>query len=159
MKKSGFTLIEVIIYIALFSVLLGAGFVTAYQLGYNSNQMNTKSTTLSEGDFVLRKLNWVFTGIDPDHYPQISGPDCNQTLSIIKTSPKESPVIIYLNTENNINYVEINIHNNGFIPLNTKNVDPICLNFKLQSNILTTEIILRDGEHKYPFIITKYLYQ
>jgi prepilin-type N-terminal cleavage/methylation domain-containing protein len=65
-NKRGFTLIEVIIYIALFSVLLGTAFVTAYELIQGSDSLSTKNTTASEGSFVIRKLNWVLTKYDGD---------------------------------------------------------------------------------------------
>lgn len=62
-NNKGFTLIEVIIYIALFSLLLGTAFVTAFQLIDNSGKLGIKSTTKEEGNFVIRKFIWALTGV------------------------------------------------------------------------------------------------
>lgn len=62
--KRGFTLIEVIIYIALFSLLMGTAFVTAYQLIDGSSKLNTKNAVQEEGSLVIRKMNWVLTGAE-----------------------------------------------------------------------------------------------
>ncbi|KKT00617.1 MAG: hypothetical protein UW07_C0021G0005 [Candidatus Nomurabacteria bacterium GW2011_GWF2_43_8] len=63
--SKGFTLIEVIIYIALFSLLMGTALITAYQLIDGSRDLSAKNTTQEEGNFVLRKINWALTGVDP----------------------------------------------------------------------------------------------
>ena len=61
--NKGFTLIEAIIYIALFSLLIGTTFITAFQLIDGSDKLNAKNTIQEEGNFVIRKFNWAFTGI------------------------------------------------------------------------------------------------
>ena len=61
--NKGFTFIEVIIYIALSSLLLGTAFVTVFQLIDSSNKLNVKNTVQEEGNFVMRKLNWALTGV------------------------------------------------------------------------------------------------
>ena len=60
--RKGFTIIEIIIYIALFSLLLGTAFVAVYELIEGSDKLSAKNTTLEEGSFVMRKLNWALTG-------------------------------------------------------------------------------------------------
>src|SRR3989338_3088421 len=61
-KQKGFTLIEVIIYIALFSLLMGSAFLIAYQLFEGSGKLSVKNTVQEEGNFVMRKFNWLMTG-------------------------------------------------------------------------------------------------
>lgn len=61
--SKGFTLIEVIIYIALFTLLIGSGFVTAYQLIEGGNALNQKTINQEEVNFVLRKISWVLNGV------------------------------------------------------------------------------------------------
>lgn len=61
--NKGFTLIEVIIYIALFSLLMGTAFVTAYRLIDGSGDLGTKNTVQEEGNFVMRKFDWAMTGV------------------------------------------------------------------------------------------------
>lgn len=60
--NKGFTLLEVIIYIALFSFLMGTAFIAVYQLIENSDRLSVKNITQEEGNFVLRKINWALTG-------------------------------------------------------------------------------------------------
>ncbi|OGI68550.1 hypothetical protein A2738_01575 [Candidatus Nomurabacteria bacterium RIFCSPHIGHO2_01_FULL_42_15] len=96
-NKSGFTLIEVIIYIALFSLLLGTAFVAAYQLIDGSVRLGTKNTIQDEGNFIMRKINWALTGVDPSTVPVISGSACEEILTIQKTEPSYDPTIIRLN--------------------------------------------------------------
>src|SRR3990167_4074727 len=67
--KKGFTLIEVIIYIALFSLLMGSAFVVVYQLIEGSDKLSVKNTTQEEGNFVMRKFNWALTGISSINSP------------------------------------------------------------------------------------------
>ena len=57
-NTQGFTLIEVVIYIALFSLLLGGAFVTAYQLIDNSRELNVKNRVQEEGNFLLADRNF-----------------------------------------------------------------------------------------------------
>ena len=151
----GFTLIEVVIYIALFSLLLGTAFITAYQLIYNGNDLDNTSVTLSEGNFILRKINWVFTGLDPTRPPEITGANCEQAIKIYKTNPAESPTIIRLANSNNINYIEIHKKGGVFYPINTSNIKITCLNFNLTSDILSGTITTYNGKRELPFTITK----
>lgn len=84
--KKGFTLIEIIIYITLFSILIGTSFVTAYGLIENSNKLNIKNNVQEEGSFVLRKINWALIGVKEITIP-ISG--ITHELKIIKYSNNE----------------------------------------------------------------------
>lgn len=155
MKKRGFTLIEVVIYIALFSLLLGTAFVTAYQLIFSGDDLTSTTVNLSEGNFIQRKINWIFTGLDPTRPPEITGADCGQTIKIYKTNPEESPTIIRLTNSNNINYIEINKKGGVFYPINTSNVKITCLNFNLTHSILSATATISNGKRELPFNITK----
>ena len=65
--NKGFTLIEVIIYIALFSLLIGTALITAHQLIQDAGNINSKNNTQMEGSFVLSKLNWALTSASTFH--------------------------------------------------------------------------------------------
>ena len=62
-EASGFTLIEVIVYIGLFSLLVGTGFLVAFQLIDGSSDISAKATTEEEGNFVMQKVVWALTGV------------------------------------------------------------------------------------------------
>lgn len=62
MKNKGFTLLETIIYCAIFSVLMTSALVTVYSL--MSSSVNTKQATaiIAEATFIQQKLDWIFLG-------------------------------------------------------------------------------------------------
>lgn len=153
--KKGFTLIEVIIYIALFSLLMGSAFITAYQLIDGTGKLNTKTTVQEEGNFVMRKLNWVMTSLDLTIAPIVSGSGCNQTLRIEKINFGGNPIIVSRNTTDNT----LQIQEGGSVnPITTSNVKVTCLKFSIITPVgsgpygvsATTTISGRD------FPITKY---
>ena len=129
-SKKGFTLIEVLIYIVLFSILMGGGFVVAHQLIDNSRKLSTKDTTQEEGNFVMQKFDWALTGVDPTTTPTISGSGCStQTLSVTKTDTTISPVVIRSNIISGVNYIEVQKRGGAFYPITTANVLLTCLKF------------------------------
>ena len=128
---------------------------TAYQLLEGSDKLNTKAVTEEEGNFVLRKLDWALTGINPATTPVIGGSGCFQTLSVTKTDTAINPVFIRLHTLSGINYVEIT--ERGIMSdITTNNASTTCLQFGLISGtplgITATTTI--NGIN---FTITKYL--
>jgi len=126
--KKGFTLIEVIIYIALFSILIGTAFVTAFQLIDSANKLNTKTILQEEGNFVMRKLNWAMTGLDSSFTPSIvTYSACNQKITLHKLGYPLNPIEIRLNTASStIEFIE----NGGSpTPITTENVSVTCLQF------------------------------
>jgi len=61
MNKKGFTLLETVIYIALFSVLMTGVIVAVFNI-FASNDRNQISVGIQEeGTFVARKLSWALT--------------------------------------------------------------------------------------------------
>lgn len=61
-KKFGFSLIETIIYIALFGLIMTSALVTAYQLIVSSNEINYRTLIDEEASFLLAKIDWALTG-------------------------------------------------------------------------------------------------
>ncbi len=131
--KKGFTLIEVIIYTALFSLLMGTAFVTAFGLIEGSGKLSAKTTTQEEGNFVLRKINWALTGISNDtaditNPPKVA-PYTSSTLLIKKwlMGTKISVLIDYDVANNRIMMQE---GGGSLLPITTANVKVSSLNFK-----------------------------
>lgn len=58
----GFTLIEAIIYLALFSILMGGATVAAYYLFDSATKIGTRTLLQEESDFVVGKIEWVLSG-------------------------------------------------------------------------------------------------
>lgn len=95
--KKGFTLIETLIYIALFTLILGSAFVISYQLIAGSSNINSKNIAQAEIDFVLKKINWSLTGMTKvsDLYsPNAANPYSN-ILSLNKFNVGQIDICLY----------------------------------------------------------------
>jgi len=158
MKNRGFTLIETMIYIALFSILIGTGFVTAFQLIDSSDKLSTKTVTAEEGNFVSRKIDWVFTGLDATNPPTIGGSlPCSQTIKVYKTNFSSNPIMLQFDSATNA--LEIKEGLGTFSPLTSSNVKVTCLKFQTlpaignaPSGISATTTI-----NSIDFTVTKYI--
>ncbi len=62
MKIQGFTLLETLIYIALFGVLMSGALVTVYELLLSSEHNQSLIAIQEEGTFINRKLSWALSG-------------------------------------------------------------------------------------------------
>jgi type II secretory pathway pseudopilin PulG len=62
MKSSGFTLLETIIYCALFSVLMSGAIVTVYALLSSSEKTGEQIQIVAEATFINQKLAWALSG-------------------------------------------------------------------------------------------------
>jgi hypothetical protein len=64
LKKSelGFTIIETLIYIALFAMVIGGGLTATYQIIQSTEGDNNHVVLEEEANFLLRKINWALTG-------------------------------------------------------------------------------------------------
>jgi len=61
MKSSGFTLLETIIYCALFSVLMSGAIVTVYALLSSSEKTGEQIQIVAEATFINQKLAWALS--------------------------------------------------------------------------------------------------
>lgn len=155
----GFTLIEVIIYIALFSILIFGAFGTVFSILESASKIDETITIEEEGNFLLRKINWVLSSNDSLNPPTVSGSPCSQTLTVNKISFSLNPIILRINTILGINYIEMKEGPGSYIPLTSANARITCLSF-IQIPISgngpsgITANITMDGK---TFTTTKYL--
>lgn len=61
--RDGFTLIEVIIYLVLFSIIIGGTFTIGYRLLSGSGITSSNLRVQEEAHFILRKIDWVLSGL------------------------------------------------------------------------------------------------
>lgn len=61
-KKSGFTLIETLLYIALFAIVIGGGMVATYQIIQATDANRNQIILQEEANFIFRKIEWALTG-------------------------------------------------------------------------------------------------
>ena len=60
--KKGFTLIEAIVYMALFFIIIGGAMVTTYGIIESVNAGTNHVILQEEANFLLRKVDWAMTG-------------------------------------------------------------------------------------------------
>lgn len=60
-KQQGFTLIEMVIYIALFALIMSGAIVSIYGILGSSSRNATKAMVQEEGSFLLGKVDWILT--------------------------------------------------------------------------------------------------
>ena len=110
---AGFTLIETIIYIALFTIVIGGGMVAAHQIVEGTNASYNHIILQEEANFLFRKIEWALTGLDGSSSitaPSTGTPNSDTDLVVNKDS-----------TELTFNLADGNITLNGS-PLNSSNI-------------------------------------
>ena len=92
-SSRGFTLIETIIYIALFAVLMSGAMMGAYNLLEGGGRNKTAIGIQEEGTFMNRKVNWALTGASA-----VSASADGTTLTITRPDlGAQSPLVIVSN--------------------------------------------------------------
>jgi prepilin-type N-terminal cleavage/methylation domain-containing protein len=151
--QKGFTLIEVIIYIALFSILIGGVLVSTFQLVQTGSSLSSKTAIQNEGNFILRKIDWAFAGLDPANIPTVGGSLCNQTATTTKINYGQ--IVFRRDTINNA--LQIKEGSGGtFASTTTSNIKVTCLKFGIISGS-PSGIIATTTINGIDFVITKYI--
>lgn len=124
---SGFTLLEVIIYMALFSIMMGGLITITFQLIQSSEKTYMKGVIEEEINFVFKKIEWAL--IDAIN---ISNPLTGQSteLEIFKNNFGDNPITFKYNTHDpNYRYIEYCFNIINCNPITTKNVKVNSINF------------------------------
>lgn len=91
--NKGFTLIETIVYLAIFAIIMTGTLSSVYAIFSSSARNQTKALAQEEGSFLLAKIDWALTGAQ-----SINNPNANasgDTLSLNKFSPfSGNPLVI-----------------------------------------------------------------
>jgi type II secretory pathway pseudopilin PulG len=135
---AGFTLIETLVYLALFALIMVGLIGSAYNIFEGNNRTQTKTTLQEEGDFLLAKINWVLIGLNPVN--GIVGPvlgGSGLTLEVNKTDPLIiNPVCLTL-TSGKVQIKKdgsICSITSGYIDLNNSNTTVSALSFDHQGS-------------------------
>lgn len=122
--QRGVTLIETMVYIALFSIIIGGSVVAAYQVLESSGRSQTRAMLQEEGDFLIGKINWALSGVQSG---TPTGQNCTEsnTLSVSKWDTSIG-VIVMNETSGNMN---ITYGGNPPVALNNSNVSVSALSF------------------------------
>jgi prepilin-type N-terminal cleavage/methylation domain-containing protein len=82
-KNRGFTLLETMIYLALFGIIIAGGMVATYQIIEGTDATNNQVILQEEANFLLRKIDWALTGVTSITTPTTSS-SSNTTLLVTK---------------------------------------------------------------------------
>ncbi len=151
--SSGFALIDIVIYIALFAVLIGGVSISAYNLFTSTNQNQTSTLLLEEGNFLLAKISWVISQTET-----ITTPLTNASSTLLLITPHDvslgNSIVIQIQNKNltlrrkNITNVlsnsNVEISNLVFTYLSTENIESIESSFTLTSRAPNGTVVTSD---------------
>ena len=116
MKKHGFTLIETVIYIGLFSFMLGGMLQSAFALMQSADVESANVQINEEMSFVMHKIDWMLSGVQDIQSP--TGLPASYTLKIAKYNFAFNPLT--LSSQNGV--LTLSRGSGGAVPLTTSNV-------------------------------------
>lgn len=90
----GFTLIEALIYIAIFSSIVGFLFLIVSQVIESGVKNQNRVGVEMEGDFVMRKIEWAMNGAQTINEPPPGA--TSSRLSVNRYNFSQNPVVIEL---------------------------------------------------------------
>ncbi len=136
---TGFTLIEIIVYVALFGIMIGGIITSVYDLSQSSDNTDTKVTAGEEINFLIRKLDWLLVGAKGS---SVVVSDSGKEISFKNPSLSANTIVLRLNVTTN----DIEIEKDGKISaLTTKNVKVENLQFSYSSKKIVSTSIKING--------------
>jgi prepilin-type N-terminal cleavage/methylation domain-containing protein len=119
--QRGFTMLETIIYLALFAMIMSGALVSAYGLIGSGARNQTKALVQEEGTFLLGKIDWALTGVKTINLPVVGSP--GNTISVTKfDSSVGNPIVISISGST----MTITRGGNPIQALNNSNVAVTC---------------------------------
>lgn len=116
----GLTLIETILYIALWSFIMSSVMLTVYGIAQNGDLFAKRNVASDEGEFVTAKLNWALGDM-----ASITTPSSGSGSSLSITRNDGTVVEVRLTGD----VIEMRIAGGSYIPLTTANVSVSSLEF------------------------------
>src|SRR5581483_3447430 len=91
----GFTLIEVVVYLALFAILFGGAVLAAYNIVESSGRNQSKADIQQEGEFIIGKINWALSGA-----ASVSSPGAGLSSTILSVVKFDTTTVTINNLDN-----------------------------------------------------------
>ncbi|MEK7552406.1 MAG: prepilin-type N-terminal cleavage/methylation domain-containing protein [Patescibacteria group bacterium] len=141
--KKGFLLIEVLIYLALFGIIVGGSVSVFYSLLESSEKVNKDALVSNEAEFILGKINWMLSGsvIIEEPSPGESG----NKLSLVKNNFPDNPLVLEKVDDDILlqrGGDEANILNNSLIRIEDLNFENIIVPTVPEQNILRASFVI-----------------
>lgn len=125
-NKKGFTLIELVVYMALFSIMMGGLIIVVFQLIQSSKKLSSKDVAQEEINFVIRKIDWALT--DASSVTTSTTTMAYDTLNIVSFSGGKK--VFRLNNSQRIEFCQNTINTcTDFNLITTQNLKILGLSF------------------------------
>ncbi len=124
-RTCGFTLIEVLLYIALFSILIGGAVVCAFDLLETALNGGTRTMLAQETDFLLAKVSWELNDASEIALPATGA------VRITHAHDTQNDPVVFLHTGTDLTLAR---HGESAVPLNNSNVKVEVATFALGSS-------------------------
>jgi len=98
----GSTLIELIVYLALFSVIMGGAVISVYSMAETSGSNETKVMMLAEGLFLQAKIQWALSNVDVVYAPATSSTCTTECLLSIKKQNPDGRLVVLTHEGSNM---------------------------------------------------------
>jgi len=134
-KKNGYSLIEVVIYISLLSVVLVILFSLFQQTIFLRGKINDKAEVLDNAKFALNKIVWYIheaEGLNAPLYGQTTN-----SLSINNSIPANNPIVFFIEDDT----LKVQKSSNPAVPLTNDRVKVDSISFTNNSYADTQNII------------------
>lgn len=149
-------MIELVIYMSLFSILIGSSMVVVFDLIEHNRNMNYGDHSTDEIIFIIQKIDLLWGKIDTNYNPIISGDNCQENLkfmtgtgtALIRLKPVDHKIL------------EIKKPNEEYTPLSSENLNISCINFEYFDNTpqhLEIKLTINTGRQEKEFTIEKYI--
>jgi type II secretory pathway pseudopilin PulG len=127
-----FTIIETVVYLGLFSILIGGAVVGAYNVFESAGREQTRAMLQEEGSFLIGKINWAVSGASSVNTP--GGGQFGSSLSVNKVTGlagNGQPIIetVIINIPVSPGNIQIQNGANPAVTLNNTNVTITRLGF------------------------------
>lgn len=93
-RASGFTLIEVVVYLALYSLIITGAVVSIYSVAQSGDRNHAIALVQEEGAYLIGKIDWTLTDARSVQSPFSQG----QTLSITRFNGSTASIFLSSNT-------------------------------------------------------------
>ena len=126
--NKGVTLIETLVYLALFAILFGGAVIATYSLIESNGRGQAQVLLEEEGNFIVSKISSALSGAKSVEMPSVGA--TSSKLSLTKWDPSLNTVVIQLNSGN----VTISKNSGADVVFNNPDVSVSNLNFKQNYN-------------------------
>ncbi len=132
-EQQGFTLIEILVYLGLFTILVGGAVLAAYNVIESNGRNQTLALVQQEANFLTGKINWALTGIDGVNQPPAPNSPALSKLAVTKSDSAVGEVDINLD-DSNPGDIQLRRSGGEYHTLNSSNITVSNLLFNYESS-------------------------